>query len=299
MVIDVLQKSKDALQDFLSKLTLSMDFELGSKTNPKDLDGNVKEGRYEVLSIYRRQGLTSKSLMAYLILYPITAEDKVISSKLEEPIENELRLFIKGMTTPIGTPTPTPPTPTPTTPSTNAGANIVYFLGEYKTRFTKQGNQWIETLPSGAYWSTFNEETRDNQYIYIFDPARQIRVRLPIYGGIASLTEDGKIWTPIQSVVPMFVAYRPPEQQPTPSQPTPTPSQPTPTTPSQPRYVRYKGSPNVFDRYNGRYISYSEAQQLGIFNAGMVQDIDGIRPEVKVATDFALWDGKNLTIYPV
>lgn len=93
-----------------------------------------------------------------------------------------------------------------------------------------------------------------------------------------------------------------------PSAPTPppvtTPSQPTPTqpitTPTQPYpYVRYLGSPNVFDRMTGRWIPESEANSLNIFTKGLVFQFSVPRPEVKVASDYSVWNNRNLSNYPV
>ena len=110
-MIDVLQKSKETIISFLKDLTQNLDFELAVKTNPRNQDGQFQEGKFEVINIYRKQGRIGKNLIQYLILYPITETNKAIPAKLEDPIENALRTFVKGLVLPSTPPAPVTPAP--------------------------------------------------------------------------------------------------------------------------------------------------------------------------------------------
>lgn len=63
-------------------------------------------------------------------------------------------------------------------------------------------------------------------------------------------------------------------------------------------YIRFAGSPDVFDRQTGKYISATDATRLGINQALMVDVMPNPRPEVKTESDFAKWSGKDLTNWP-
>ena len=185
----VLQKAKEELFNFLSNLTQNMDFELGSKTNPKDRGGNKIPGKWEIVHVYYKQGQYVKSGLTYFPLYEITDIDRQITRLKENPIEDALRLYSRNI---VGPNLPQPTTTSPTPPA------------------------------------------------------------------------------PVPDAVP-----------------------------GVPPYVRYVGSPNIFNRYTGKYITYNEAIQLGVYNPGQIKDFTSPRPEVQVATDFAIWDGKDLTVFPV
>lgn len=83
----------------------------------------------------------------------------------------------------------------------------------------------------------------------------------------------------------------------------PTPSAPPNLgiTPNQIKfpYVRFKGSPDTFDRLTGRHIPHNEAVAKGILTKGVIEQLTTTRPEVQVATDFSLWSGKDLRSFPV
>ena len=72
------------------------------------------------------------------------------------------------------------------------------------------------------------------------------------------------------------------------------PTAPTaPTGETQKQYVRYAGSPDVFDRTNGKYISADEASRIPGFDA-QVEDLSSIRPDIKTEADFAKLNQTNL-----
>ena len=72
------------------------------------------------------------------------------------------------------------------------------------------------------------------------------------------------------------------------------PTAPTaPTGETQKQYVRYAGSPDVFDRTNGKYISADEASRIPGFDA-QVEDLSSIRPDIKTEADFARLNQTNL-----
>ena len=83
--------------------------------------------------------------------------------------------------------------------------------------------------------------------------------------------------------------------------PTSTPSIVTPPAPIAVPYpyVKFLGSPNVFDRKTGRWIPENEATSLNIFTKGLVQQFNVPRPEVKIGSDYAVWNNRNLTNYPI
>lgn len=103
--------------------------------------------------------------------------------------------------------------------------------------------------------------------------------------------------TPAPTPTPTQSFYTPPAtvQTFTPAPSVYTPAVPIITFP----YVRYLGSPNVFDRQTGRWIQESEANSLNIFNKGLVQQFSIPRPEVKTGADYATWNNRNLTQVPV
>ena len=82
----------------------------------------------------------------------------------------------------------------------------------------------------------------------------------------------------------------------TPATPAPAPVAPAP---AKLLYIRFAGSPNVFNRQTGQLITQNEALRLQLFTGGKIEDIPTPRQEVKVASDFALWNDRNLTYSPV
>ena len=82
----------------------------------------------------------------------------------------------------------------------------------------------------------------------------------------------------------------------TPPSTTPQPPTSTPTTPSSLRpYIRYIGSPNIFSRETGEYINPGTAGAVEALKPNMTEDISTPRPEVHTGSDYALWNGKDLT----
>lgn len=62
-------------------------------------------------------------------------------------------------------------------------------------------------------------------------------------------------------------------------------------------YIRYKGSPDVFDETTGRYISDVEAQKIANFDT-QVKDVNVIRPDIQTEADFAKLSGTNVALSP-
>ena len=113
----------------------------------------------------------------------------------------------------------------------------------------------------------------------------------------AQIKPELDLWYPEQGIGdPAKLGGSPAPVTPPAYVPPPT-SAPAPTQPYP--YVRYLGSPNVFDRTTGRWIPESEANSLNIFGKGLVQQFGTPRPEVKVASDYAVWNNRNLTQFPV
>lgn len=60
-------------------------------------------------------------------------------------------------------------------------------------------------------------------------------------------------------------------------------------------FIRFKGSPDVFNSQTGKVVTYAEAQKVPNFFS-QVKDMDTPRPEVKSGSDFANWSGKSLSL---
>ena len=63
-------------------------------------------------------------------------------------------------------------------------------------------------------------------------------------------------------------------------------------------YIKYQGSPDVFDEATGRYISDIEAQKVPNFDT-QVKQLNVIRPDVKTEQDFAKLSGTNVALSPL
>ena len=63
-------------------------------------------------------------------------------------------------------------------------------------------------------------------------------------------------------------------------------------------YIRYQGSPDVFDETTGRYVSDIEAQKIPNFDT-QVKQLNVIRPDIKTETDFAKVSGTNVAMSPL
>lgn len=245
----------EKVSQFLQSMITRMDFELASKTNPKNENGEIQEGKWQVLQIYLTSGKYAKNKLTDLILHKIEGTIKVIPSKDETPIEQALRDYVAGKNPTQGPPipeipiiTPAPagapaPAAAPAVPPQNSWNGQVITEDLLTQLFNSDKNAWAQAFQ--IYWG--------HPYEYFF---------------------------PSSGVVTPPVVITPPA-------------------PAQPRYVRYIGSPDIFDRQSGSWISPTEALGLGIFNTGAVQDFTYPRPEVKTGTDFAVWNNRNLTIFPV
>ena len=67
---------------------------------------------------------------------------------------------------------------------------------------------------------------------------------------------------------------------------------------NQKPYISFKGSPDVFERASGRYIPFAEANSLNILASGLVEALNYSRPEVREASDYALFSGRDLSNWP-
>ena len=200
-----------ATTEFLEELSQRLDFELATKTNPKNPLGEFIDGKFQVLNFYRTTGKFVKNLIGYKILYQITGTEKAIKTADEEPIEQALREIYK---LPAVVPTPPPVAITPPAP-----------------------------LPTPQL-----AQTRQPP------PPPIETIQLPI---------------------------------------------PTTTESNKPTFIKYEGSPNVFNRYTGKWISPEQAQTLGVFNAGAVQNISTPRPEVKKGSDYQIYNNRDLSVFPI
>lgn len=189
------------IKDFLAGLPARLDFELGLRTNPLDENGDVSQGRYQVAGVFLKYGKYKRTKITDLVLNELNENEKPLSAKQEDPIEQAMRNFAKNLSVTETQPPEKPPTPT---------------------------------------------------------------------------------------VTP---AVTPP---PTP----PTKLFPPPGAPNFMDYIIFIGSPNIFERTTGRYISASEAGNIPNFWARVIS-AGAPRPEIKTETDFALWESKNLTNFPV
>ena len=116
------------LNEWLASLNSSLDFELATKTNPKDLHGDIKSGKFQVLNIYRKYGPYAKSLLGYVIVYEIKGSMKALTAKTEEPYERRLRELVDKIT-PISPPdtqteAPAQPTTQPSQPTSTPAPEI-------------------------------------------------------------------------------------------------------------------------------------------------------------------------------
>lgn len=68
--------------------------------------------------------------------------------------------------------------------------------------FTRSGSYWTERSATGTY--RFLEVRNTNDYINLFDPSRDIAVRLPIRGGMSLVQWRGGSWSNLYTVRPEF-----------------------------------------------------------------------------------------------
>lgn len=204
------------LNNFLNGLPGRLDFEIATKTNPLDENGNVIQGKHQVVYVYLKYGKYKKTKITDLVIKKMAEDEKRLPTKEETPFEQNLRDYAKSLSE-VETPLPVAP-PTPAIP-------------------------------------------------------------------------------PVAPPLPTPPPTPPPPPAPLPT--SPTIKLPPPTGyPEFIDYVTYVGSPDVFDRTTGRYISASEGGNIPNFWIRVLK-AKTVRPEVKTESDFAVWAGKNLTNFPV
>ena len=68
------------------------------------------------------------------------------------------------------------------------------FEGGVFSRHAVSGGRWTESKTDGSASYDIHETTRDQDWIYLYDPARRISIRIPISGGLCYWSTDGATW---------------------------------------------------------------------------------------------------------
>ena len=81
------------------------------------------------------------------------------------------------------------------------GEQYVYNGGQF-TRYSSSADvYWLETKTGGSALYRFGEKSRDKTWIQLYDPGRNMNVRLPVGGGTCAWSaDDGKTWHPLYQV---------------------------------------------------------------------------------------------------
>lgn len=285
------------LNAFLAALPGRMDFELATKTNPTDENGNFQEGKFEILHIYLTTGKFIKNKLTDLILYQIDADHPIIKAVDEIPIRKALLDYVKtGSISIAGTTIPNSSQP-PAAAIIVPNLPLLDKLKAYGAELLYAGGKLVlyESDRTGVMHGVHGILTPDDLLAqYKIDPA-QIK---QVGGNSDQLLTQGynfdtsKANLDTQAFNALIKSYDdnwtaanvPPTAAPTPPKPT---------------FIRYSGSPNIFDRHTGQYISPAIAATRGDLTPDNILNIGAPRPEVKTGADFAKWDGKNLTTFPV
>jgi len=86
-------------------------------------------------------------------------------------------------------------------------ARYPYSGGAFEQRGATPPIVWTETKAEGGEGYRFDEARRDAEFIYLHDDGRGIAIRLPLAGGLSSISTDGETtWRPLYEVKPEKVA---------------------------------------------------------------------------------------------
>lgn len=76
-----------------------------------------------------------------------------------------------------------------------------YNGGEFIQHQSEPPLRWSETTADGKAVFHFEEHRRDRQYITLFDESRKIYIRIPVDGGLSTLSTDSeRTWKPLYEV---------------------------------------------------------------------------------------------------
>lgn len=93
---DLQKLALEKMETFLNNIKQRLDFELTTKTNPKDDNGTIQEGKHIVLKTYLTSGKFSKNFFADIILRKLEPGEQALSNTEEMPLEDELRKIVKA-----------------------------------------------------------------------------------------------------------------------------------------------------------------------------------------------------------
>ncbi|MFQ5751798.1 MAG: hypothetical protein ACE5HI_07360 [bacterium] len=333
--------------DFLDNFGDRLDFELTTKKNPINKNGQFLVGKYYTLQIRFRSGQFRSTKLAEFILRPFGEDEKALTSAEEQPFESALREAVRGRTQKT-TETTTQPTNETTVdsqltqlPKPAVKGPLSDTLFKYAKR--DKDDQIIELDPlrfpeemidpatsQADGRARFTSQTRDKMLavlkekrnlnaqiagtiLDILDTAEgtrssHIRSELskPPFNGIEAVKEafggpkamaihiinGGKTQTieiPLRSL---------PSGGQTGGVSTLAPME-GPTGAEKKPYVIFEGSPDVFDRETGKFQTFKDAKEKGIFKNDLVERLPDPRPEISSDEDFAAFAGKDLTQFPV
>ena len=225
-----------------------------------------------------------------------TPRDEAFGPKPFNEISKEAQAIREGSGL---TPAPVPATaPTPATPATAPTPTIPPATPTPQTE--------SQQVQQGQLTPYIRFESNENIYARL--SGRKVAYEEAVNAGYFgnNLVQDRPA-SELNDFLNKFRAIENPRPTPTPVQISfpPVPPQqigtglPAAPAPAKKPYVQYLGSPNVFDRQNGQWINEQTAKDRNIFALGLIEMITNPRPEVKVASDFAIWNNRNLTQFPI
>lgn len=322
---ELTQLALDKVAEFLDAIPPRLDFEIASKSNPTDNDGNVLPGKYVILRVYLKSGSSVKNKFADLVLRPFLGDEKTLTSAEEEPIEIALRNAIAD--TPIRDALAVMDGGGTTLEPTTAGKkrNGLYTYEEI-TQFTQAdvaGNQELAHLLLKLYNNNgiSDERLMNPAEVLLFELVKGQMPKVGQKGFLVSADElrhaeryqdwkDAREESVRQSasrekdagllvLKTMIDGYKnaglDPYSMPIVIEQSGLLGQAIQSN----LHVRFTGSPDVFNRQTGKFIDYNTAKQLGLFNPGMVEQLTRNRPEVNTGSDYGKYSGKDLSVFPI
>ncbi len=315
----------DKVAEFIDAIPPRLDFEIASKTNPTDEDGNVSSGKHIILRVYLKSGSSVKNKFADIILRPYQGDEKALTSAEEDPIEEALRFAIAN--TPVmdtqSIATLSAPAEKPETLAVITPINFPAEVADSLLRFAIWNDDFITDFKADVHLPAdlaqppgngrspqlkagvleqlradikrYTGEQDPSIISFIGDTITEYR-RDDLFRSMLGHAEwakpfvgEGKIIKDENQFAELGLYLLNRRRKPRANTPVGGRS----------GFVRFKGSPDVFNRFTGTFINYTIANQLKLFEPGKVEELPYQRPEVLSAADFATWSGKDLTRFPI